>query len=113
MIEPERLFTIEKPKPSSAQWFVDILITKWLNGANISSVDFSAKNFNTGESASNVIDSTKCTYTDKTIRPFIQEGTNKETYVVTMKVTTNETPASKDEFYLKFSVNDNIPGIGA
>jgi len=106
----DRLFTLVNPKPSYAEGFVDIGLTKWLGSEEISSVTFTAQNFETKQiETSNVIDTAKCTYTATIIKPFIQGGTHGETYLVTMKVTTNGNPATKEAFYLKFTINDNIP----
>jgi len=106
----DRLFTLASPKPSYAEGLVNIGLTKWLGSEEIASVAFTAQNFLTKQNeTTNVIDTTKCTYTTTIVKPFIQGGVHGETYLVTMKVTTNGSPTTKEAFYLKFMVNDNIP----
>ena len=108
----ERLFTLASPKPSYSAGFVHIGLTKWLGTESIDSVTFTAMNFETKQNVtSTVIDTAKCAYTATILRPFIQAGTDGETYIVTMKVGTNGSPATKEVFYLKFTVNDNIPKL--
>jgi len=106
----DRLFEIASPKPSASEGFVDIGLTKWLGDEEISSVAFTAQNFETKQvETSVVIDTSKCTNTTTIIKPFIQAGTHGETYLVKMVVTTNGNPATIETFYLKFKVDDNIP----
>lgn len=108
----DRLYTLSDSKPIYAKFFVEIDLTKWLGTEDISSVIFTAKNFETKQVATTtVIDTSKCTNSTKVLKPFIQAGTDGETYLVTMQVTTNGNPASLEEFYLKFKINDNISGI--
>ena len=106
----DRLFTLANPKPSASEGFVNIGLTTWLGTEEISSVTFTAQNFETKQSETAiVIDTTKCTNTSTIIKPFIQAGTDGETYLVTMAVTTNGSPATIEIFYLKFKIDDNIP----
>jgi len=108
----KRLFVLSRPKPSYSEWLVQIDLTNWLGGEEISSVAFSAKIKRNGVNVtSTVLNSSNNTYTTVLLKPFIRGGNHGETYVVTMKVVTNATPASKEEFYLEFTVNDNIPDI--
>ena len=108
----DRLFTLTDPKPSYAEGFVNIGLTTWLGSEEISSVAFTAINFNSKQNeTASVIDISQCTYTETIIQPFIKGGVHGETYLVTMKVVTDATPATKEEFYLKFTVNDNIPKL--
>ena len=109
----KRLFTIADPKPIYAEWLVSIDLTKWLGTENISSVTYTAKDIKTRKTVtSTVLDTTKCANTTTVVKPFIQAGSDGATYVITMQVYTNSNPVSRDEFFLVFSVNDNIPGIG-
>uniref|UniRef100_A0A6H1ZIH8 REJ domain-containing protein n=1 Tax=viral metagenome TaxID=1070528 RepID=A0A6H1ZIH8_9ZZZZ len=113
MVTKNRLFTLSRPKPIASEWFVLIDLSDWLGTEEISSVTFSAKRKANGTNAtSEVINSTNSTNTTTVIKPFIKGGKSGETYVVTMKVTTNGSPASVEEFYLEFRVSDNIPNIG-
>jgi len=108
----KRLFVLSDSKPIYSKFFVSIDLTKWIGSESINSVSFTAKDFVTKQVAtSSVIDTTKCTYTTKILKPFIQAGDDGETYLVTMRVITNGITASYEEFYLKFTVNDNIPNI--
>lgn len=108
----DRLSVLPDDKPIYAKFFVEIDLTKWLGTEDISSVIFTAKTFGTKQVVTTtVIDTTKCTNSTKVLKPFIQAGTDDETYLVTMQVTTNGSPASLEEFYLKFTINDNIPGM--
>jgi len=105
----DRLFTLVNPKPSYAEGFVDIGLTKWLGSEEISSVTFTAQNFETKQiETSNVIDTAKCTYTATIVKPYIKGGIHGETYLVKMVITTNGSPASVLSIYLKFKVDDNI-----
>lgn len=109
----ERVYTITDPKPPGAKFFVEIDLTEWLDTEDISSVAYAAKNMETGETVtSTVLDAAKNTNTAKILKPFIQAGSDNASYCVTMTVTTDETPASIDEFYVIFSVEDNLPKIG-
>lgn len=108
----KRLFILSNDKPIYSEFFISIDITKWLGSEDIASVTFTAKNFETKQVETTiVIDTTKCTNTTKVLKPFIKAGIDGETYLVTMQVVTNGDPtASKEEFFLKFKINDNIPG---
>ena len=108
-----RVLTIEDPKPPGSQFLVEIDITKWLDGEDISSVSFSAKNMDTGETVtSTVLDAAKNTYTDKIIKPYIQAGSDGGRYCVTAQVTTSGSPSAVESWYIIFSVDDNIPKVG-
>lgn len=109
-----RVFILPENKSIYSEFFIAIDITKWLGTEDIASVTFTAKNFETKQVATTtVIDTTKCTNTTKVLKPFIQAGTDGETYLVTMQVITNGNPvASKEEFYLKFTVGDNKFTVG-
>lgn len=108
-----RILTIEDPKPPGSEFLVEIDITKWLDGENISDVSFSAKDMDTGKTVtSTVLNSNKNTFTNKIIKPFIQAGSSGARYCVTMQVTTSGTPAAVESWYLIFSIDDNIPEIG-
>ena len=109
----KRLFTITDPKPIYAEWLVSIDLTRWLGTEEIDSVTYTAKDIKTNKTVtSTVLDTTKCTNTATVVKPFIQSGTSGATYIVKMQVTTDSSPVSKDEFYLKFSIDNNIPRIG-
>ncbi len=109
----QRYFKIKDPKPNYDEHLVSILISKWLGTESISAVTFTAFNIDTGVAVtSTVIDTAKCTFTDTVIKPFIQAGTDGETYVVYMDVATNGSPVSKGRFFLEFSVDTNIPKLG-
>jgi len=108
-----RVFTITSKKPPSAEYLVEIDLTKWCDSEDILAVSYTAKNRRTKETVtSKVLDTSKCTNTSKVVKPFIRGGVDGETYVVTMKVETNSNPQSKDEFYLIFTVEDNLANIG-
>lgn len=108
----DRVVILPDAKPNYSKFFVEIDLTKWLGSEDISAVTFTAKTFGTKQVVTTtVIDTTKCTNSTKVLKPFIQAGTDDETYLVTMQVTTNGSPASLEEFYLKFTINDNIPGM--
>jgi len=108
-----RLFTITDPKPIYDEWLVSIDLTKWLDSEEISSVTYIANDIKTRKVVtSTVLDSTKCTNTTTVVKPFVQAGSDGATYVVTMKIATDGSPVSKGSFFLKFSIDDNIPGIG-
>jgi len=105
----DRLFELISPKPSYSEGFINIGLTTWLETEEISTVTFTAQNFKTKQNeTANVIDTTRCTNTTTILKPFIKGGVHGETYIVTMKVTTNASPATKEEFYLKFTIDDNI-----
>ena len=109
----KRLFTLTDPKPIYAEWLVSIDLTTWLGTEEISAVTYVAEDKKTRKvMTSTVLDTTKCTNTATVVKPFIQAGASGATYIVTMKVTTDSNPVSKDEIYLRWSVDDNIPGIG-
>lgn len=98
-----RLFEITSPKPQYAQWYVDIDLTEWLDGENISNVVFSAIETSTGIDASDkILDPLKNIYTTKKLRPYISNGESGKSYLVTMKFITDK--ESQDEFYLKLRV---------
>ena len=108
-----KVFIIDDPKPPDSEFFVEIDISEWLDTEEISSVVFTAKDMATGENVmSTVLDATNNTNTAVIIKPYIRAGLSKASYCVTMKVTADGLPSSKGEFYLIFSVNDNLPGIG-
>lgn len=107
-----RRFQLSKSKPVFAEWYVSIDLTNWLDGESIDSVSFSAARKDTGADAtSDVISAGDCTYTSTVLKPFIKAGTDGVTYVVTMQVASDASPSSKDEFYLEFTIDDNIPNI--
>jgi len=109
----KRLFTITDPKPIYAEWLVSIDLTKWLGTEEISSVSFTAKDIKTKKVVtSTVLDTAKCTNTATVVKPYIRAGSDGATYVVTMQVSTNSNPAAYDEFYLRFSIDNNIPKTG-
>ena len=110
----QRVFTIDPDhaKPVSASFPVEIDITTWLNGAYISNVSFSAEDMSTGRSAASVVNQTNSSFTNTLLKPWIQAGSGDSTYCVTMVVTTNDTPAVTEEFYLIFTVSDNVPRTG-
>jgi len=108
--EFNRVFIIETPKPSEAQGYVPIDITKWLDGNNIASVAFTAKIKDTSEDVSaTVLNDSNSTFTSKVLQPYIQAGTDGETYVADIVVTDNGAPANIETFYLEWSIDDNIP----
>ena len=107
-----RRFVLSKSKPVFAEWYVSIDLTNWLNGEQISTVVFSAVRKDTGADATAaVLTAANCTYTSSVVKPFIKGGTDGVTYVAKMQVTSNASPASKDEFYLQFTIDDNIQDV--
>lgn len=109
----QRVYTITEPKPIDSEFFVEIDISEWLDTEAISTVDFSAKKMETGETVTTtVLDTSNCTNTATVIKPWIQDGLDEARYCVIMKVTSNGTPASVETWYLIFEINDNLPKIG-
>lgn len=109
----ERVYTITDPKPPDSEFFVEIDISEWLGTEEISSVVYTAKNMETGETVtSTVLDAANNTNTATIIKPWLQAGLSSAKYCITMKATSNGSPASVDEFYLIFSIDDNLAGIG-
>ena len=108
-----KVFRITDAKPVKSEFFVHIDISDWLGTESIASVSYSAKNMATGENVtSTVLDDANNTNTAKVLKPWLQAGLSSASYCVIMKITADGLPSSKGEFYLIFSVNDNLPGIG-
>ena len=108
-----RRFVLSEAKPSFSEFYVEIDLTDWLNGEQIAGVVFTAQDRSDGSDVtSDVLNTDNCTYTTVKVYPFIKGGETTKIYVVTMQVTSNGVPASKDEFYLEFTVNDNIEKVG-
>ena len=107
----DRVFNLSSPKPSFSEGFVDIGLAAWLGSETISDVAFMAEGFvSKRNETANVLNTDNCTWTETVIRPWIKGGSHGEKYLVKMNVTTNQTPATKESFYLIFEVNDNLAG---
>ena len=98
------IFVLQHPKTSYEAGHVDIDLAIWLKTETISSVNFSAKNLKTKAAAPEVIDSIKSTHSGVYLKPYIQNGVTGQSYVVRMKVVTNQ--VSKGDFYLIFGIKD-------
>ena len=94
-----REFIITEPKPSYAQWFIEVDLSVWLGSETIDSVDFKAKQISDGLDVSNVVlDATKSAFTGTVLKPFIRGGVSGRSYIAIMKVITNSVSVVTDEF---------------
>lgn len=103
MYDNKRYFQISLSKPTYAQWFVELDISQWVGSETLDTVNFSAKEKETGSDVSTVIlDDVKCTYANNILKPFIRAGTDKIDYRITIECGTQE--GSKEVFYIDFDV---------
>ena len=108
-----KVFRTTDAKPVKSEFFVHIDISDWLGTESIASVSYTAKDMATGEvKTSTVLNAANCTNTDKVLKPFIRSGSSKASYCVVMRIEANSHPVSRGEFYLIFSIDDNLPRIG-
>ena len=103
MYDNKRYFQIDLAKPTFAQWFAELDISQWVGQETLQTVNFSAKEKETGDDVSTVVlDQGKCTYATNVLKPFIQAGEDKTDYRITIQVETTE--GSKESFFIDFDV---------
>ena len=99
----KRYFDIPEAKPSWSKFFARVDIEKWLDGENIQTVNFSAKNREDNSDVSTtILDQAKCTYNQPYILPYVQAGEEGARYRIKLRVQTVE--LSYEEFYIDFRV---------
>jgi len=106
MYDDERYFQIGKSKPSYSQFFAQLDISSWVGTETLNSVNFTAKNKETGsDESSTILDVIKCTYTvGNILKPYIRAGVHNQEYRIKIKVVTAE--ESQEVFYIDFDVFD-------
>ena len=99
----KRYFQIEVSKPTFAQWFAELDISQWVGQETLQTVNFKAKDRETGSDVSSVVlDQGKCTYATNVLKPFLQAGVDKTDYRISIECETQE--GSKEVFYIDFDV---------
>ena len=82
-------FVVPETKPPWDRFFISIDCSSWLGGDTFSSADFTAKDAEGNDVSTTVLDQAKCTYSDTTLKPYIQSGTDGQVYDVIVKATTD------------------------